>query len=72
MAPITASIFADMIRRAEIGAVATRSGASSPEIDSHANPPPSWPAAITTTGTSTMSAPVSPKLRHNISAGGTR
>ena len=38
---------------AAIGALATRSGASSPEIDSQARPPASWPAAITTTGIST-------------------
>jgi hypothetical protein len=34
IAPITASIFAQMTRSAETGAVATWSGASSPEIDS--------------------------------------
>src|SRR6202166_1810926 len=55
------------------GAVVTRSAASSPEIVSHARPPASWPAAITTTGViSTMAAELPAKLRHSISAGGTR
>ena len=51
--PMTASILACRMRPAAIGAVATRSGASSPEIDSQASPPASWPAAITTTGINT-------------------
>ena len=51
----------------------TRSAASSPEIVSQARPPASWPAAITMTGvTSTIAAELSEKLRHSISAGGTR
>ena len=55
------------------GAVATRSAASSPEMVSQASPPASCPAAITITGASTMKAPApSPKLRHIISAGGSR
>jgi hypothetical protein len=45
--PITASTLAQRIRREVIGAVATRSGASSPEIDSRASRPASWPAAWT-------------------------
>ena len=53
MAPMTASILARRMRRAVIGAVATRSGASSPEMASQARPPASWPAAITITGIST-------------------
>ena len=51
--PITASILARKTRPGAIGALAMRSGASSPEIDSQARPPASWPAAITTTGIST-------------------
>src|SRR5262245_30790228 len=39
--PITASILARKIRLVAIGAVETRSGASSPEMVSHANPPAS-------------------------------
>jgi len=56
----TVAVFEERIAALEngIGAVATRSGASSPEIASHASPPASWPAAITSTGTSTTSAPV--------------
>ena len=45
--PITASTLAQRIRREVIGAVATSSGASSPEIDSLASLPASWPAAWT-------------------------
>jgi len=41
IAPITASIFAHNMRAGGIGAVATRSGASSPEIVSQASPPAS-------------------------------
>lgn len=41
--PITASTLAQRIRREVIGAVATRSGASSPEIDSRASRPASPP-----------------------------
>ena len=71
--PVTASILARITQLSGIGAVATRSGASSPEIASQARPPASWPAAITSTGTSstTSSLPL-PKARHSISAGGRR
>ena len=76
MTPIaisTTSILARVTREGGSGAVATRSAASSPEIVSHARPPASWPAAITITGViSTMAAELSAKLRHSISAGGTR
>ena len=76
MAPIaisTTSILARMTRDGGSGAVATRSAASSPEIVSQARPPASWPAAITITGViSTIAAELSEKLRHSISAGGTR
>src|SRR5262249_10113198 len=48
--PMTASILAQRMRREPTGAVATRSGASSPEIESHASPPARWPAAIPTPG----------------------
>src|SRR5438874_11924847 len=41
MPPITASILARTITAAAIGALATRSGASSPEMVSHASPPAS-------------------------------
>ena len=58
MPPSTASTLARTMWLRGIGAVATRSGASSPEIASQASPPASWPAAITSTGTSTTSAPV--------------
>ena len=58
MAPSTASIFARRMKRDGTGAVATSSGASSPEIASHANPPASCPAAMTSTGTRTSSAPL--------------
>ena len=58
IAPITASILARTIRAAATGAVATSSGASSPEIASQARPPASCPAAITSTGTSTTSGAV--------------
>ena len=37
--PMTASILAQRTRFGVIGAVATKSGASSPEIESHASPP---------------------------------
>ena len=76
MTPIvisTTSILARITRAGGNGAVATRSAASSPDIVSHARPPASCPAAITTTGViSTMAAECSAKLRHSISAGGTR
>src|SRR5438034_1757808 len=76
MTPIvisTTSILARVTRDGGNGAVATRSAASSPEIVSHARPPASWPAAITMTGViSTMAVELSAKLRHSISAGGTR
>ena len=62
-----------MTRDGGSGAVATRSAASSPEIVSQARPPASWPAAITITGVISMiAAELSEKLRHSISAGGTR
>src|SRR5581483_838161 len=55
------------------GIVAIRSGASSPEIDSQAMPPASWPAAITITGISKSAVPApEPNERHIISAGGRR
>src|ERR1700722_5711731 len=47
----TALTLARRIKLAGAGAVATRSGASSPEIASQARPPASWPAAMTRTGT---------------------
>ena len=76
MTPIaisTTSILARVTREGGSGAVATRSAASSPEIVSQARPPASWPAAITMTGViSTIAAELSAKLRHSISAGGTR
>src|SRR5580658_11235821 len=50
--PSTASTLARRIKLDGTGAVATRSGASSPDIASQARPPASWPAAITSTGTS--------------------
>ena len=62
MAPMTASILARTIWRAATGAVATSSGASSPEIASQASPPASCPAAMTSTGTSTTTAPPSPTI----------
>ncbi len=58
---MTASTLARTMPPAGTGALATRSGASSPEIASHASPPASCPAAITRTGTSTTSASVSPR-----------
>src|SRR5437667_7495970 len=66
----TTSILARITRDGTSGAVAIRSGASSPEIESQAIPPASWPAAITITGTNSAAAfaPV-PKLRHIITAG---
>ena len=76
MVPIaisTTSILARVTRDGASGAVATRSAASSPEIVSQARPPASCPAAITMTGvTSTIASALSAKLRHSISAGGTR
>ena len=54
--PSTASIFARTICRGVSGAVAMRSGASSPEMASQARPPASCPAAITRTGTSSDDA----------------
>src|SRR6476620_5028569 len=69
----TTSILARRTRDGGIGAVATRSTASSPDIVSQARPPASWPAAITITGVIRMiAADESEKLRHSISAGGTR
>src|SRR5580704_17949552 len=73
MTPSTASTLARRIKLAGTGAVATRSGASSPEIASQARPPASWPAAMTRTGTSKLYAPLpSSKLRHSRTAGGMR
>jgi hypothetical protein len=73
IAPITASIFACRIARGGTGADATRSGASSPDTASQASPPASWPAPITSTGTTRMyAAAPEPKLFHNSSAGGSR
>src|SRR5580704_13711816 len=73
MTPSTASTLARRIKLAGTGAVATRSGASSPEIASQARPPASWPAAMTRTGTSKLYAPLpSSKLRHSSTAGGMR
>ena len=72
MPPITASIFARTIWPAGMGAVATRSGASSPEMASQESPPASCPAAITRTGTRTSSAPPPSKLRQSRKAGGSR
>src|SRR5438874_3691565 len=69
----TTSILVRIMRDGDSGALVTRSAASSPEIVSHARPPASWPAAITTTGViSTMASVLSAKLRHSITAGGTR
>ena len=69
----TTSILARVMRDGGIGAVATRSAASSPEIVNQARPPASWPAAIAITGViSTIALELSEKLRHSISAGGTR
>ena len=71
--PVTASILARTIQCDGTGAVATRSGASSPEMASQASPPASWPAAITSTGTSsTRSSLWLPNARHSISPGGSR
>ena len=53
MASSTTSILARIMREVGSGAVATRSGASSPDIVSHPSPPASCPAAITTTGAQT-------------------
>ena len=48
-------------------------GETSPDIVSQARPPASWPAAITITGVIRMiAAEEFEKLRHSISAGGTR
>ena len=69
----TTSILARITPAGVSGAVATRSGASSPEIVSQASPPASWPAAITMTGEISVSAAeLSAKLRHSSSVGGTR
>src|SRR3954468_24729462 len=69
----TTSILARVMREGGIGADATRSAASSPQIVSQASPPASWPAAMTMTGViSTIAAELSEKLRHSRSAGGTR
>ena len=69
----TTSILACVMLEGGIGAVATRSAASSPQMVSQASPPASWPAAITITGViSTIAAELSEKLRHSKSAGGTR
>src|SRR5262245_45780136 len=69
----TTSILARVTRDGGNGAVATRSAASSPEIVNQARPPASWPAAITMIGvTRTTAVELSEKLRHSISAGGTR
>ena len=55
------------------GAVATSSGASSPEIASQASPPANWPEAMTSTGTTTAGrVPDDPKPFHSMKAGGTR
>ena len=48
----------DSTARGEIGAVTTRSCASSPEMASQERPPASWPAAMTSTGTTTTSTPL--------------
>src|SRR4051812_11114096 len=73
IAIITTSILARITLPGGIGAVATRSAASSPEIVSQARPPASWPAAITITGViRTLAAELSEKLRHSIRAGGNR
>src|SRR3954468_171539 len=76
IAPIvisTTSSLARVIRDGGIGAVATKSAASSPEIVTQARPPASWPAAITMTGAiKIVAAELSEKLRHSIRAGGTR
>ncbi len=73
MAISTTSILARMTLDGVSGAVATRSGASSPEIVSQASPPASCPAAITMTGVISVSAAeLSAKLRQSSSAGGTR
>ena len=50
---------AEKPRRAT-GADPTRSGASSPDMVSQASPPASWPAAMISTGTSTIAAPPLP------------
>src|SRR5215470_15965380 len=69
----TTSILALMMLFGGSGAVATRSAASSPEMVSQASPPASWPAAITMTGVTSMTAAeLSEKLRQSNSAGGTR
>src|SRR5689334_15778181 len=56
----TTSTLARTTRAAGKGAVATSSGASSPDTVSQARPPASWPAAITMTGViSTIAAELS-------------
>jgi hypothetical protein len=54
----TASTLADKFCCGVTGAEAIRSGASSPDTASQASPPPSWPAAMVSTGASTMRAPL--------------
>src|SRR3954451_2921880 len=69
----TTSILARTTLDGVSGAVATKSGASSPEIVSQASPPASCPAAMTMTGVISVSAAeLSAKLRQSSSAGGTR
>ena len=66
----TAAIFARSRRCFGIGAVSTRSGASSPETVSHARPPASCPADIMSTGTKiTATPPSNVKLRHRSTVG---
>ena len=60
----TAMIFAARRRPGSTGAVATRSGASSPETASQARPPPSWPAAMTMTGTTRTRPSVALAVAH--------
>src|ERR1700738_4364639 len=63
----TTSILARVTRDGGIGAVATRSAASSPEIVNQARPPASCPAAITMTGViRQIAAELSEKLCHQI------
>src|SRR5580704_2546327 len=73
MTPSTASTLARRIKLAGTGAVATRSGASSPEIASQARPPASWPAAMTRTGQKQiLRAVAAVKTPHSRTAGGMR
>src|SRR5262249_40024118 len=70
---ITASVLARMTKLGGMGAVATRSGASPPEIADQARAPGRGPAAHTSTGTSSItSLEFAPKARHSIKPGGTR